>query len=101
MSIGNLGRRITYWEAREGSPSQAQANAAAAVLGKRAAGAARALSATIINRPWLEPGDTVAVTYAGGPVDEPMQITFLEHDGAAHTTRLGLRNWRYISQLEV
>jgi hypothetical protein len=101
LAIANLGRRITYWEAREGSPSQAQANAAARVLGQRAAGAARALSVTLINRPWLEPGDTVAVTYAGGPTDEPMIITFLEHDGAGHTTRLGLRNWRYISQLEV
>jgi hypothetical protein len=100
LAVGNLGRRITYWESREGSPTQAQADAAAALLGQRAAGAARALSTTIINRPWLEPGDTVAVTYAGGPEDEPMQITFCEHDGATHRTRLGLRNWRYISQLE-
>jgi hypothetical protein len=101
LAVGNLGRRITYWEAREGAPSKAQADTAALVLGERAAGAARGLSVTVVNRPWLEPGDTVAVTYAGGPADEPMQITFLEHSGDAHTTRIGLRNWRYISALEV
>jgi hypothetical protein len=101
LSIGNLGRRITHWEAREGTPTQTQADNAARVLGQRAAGAARGLSTTVVNRPWLEPGDTVNVTYAGGPVDEPMQITFLEHSAAQHTTRLGLRNWRYLSQLEV
>jgi hypothetical protein len=56
---------------------------------------------TVLGRPWLEPGDTVNVTYAGGPVDEPMLVTFLEHSGDAHTTRIGLRNWRYISALEV
>jgi hypothetical protein len=101
LAVGNLGRRITYWESREGTPTKAQADTAARLLGERAAGTARALSTTVVNRPWLEPGDTVAVTFAGGPVDEPMQITFLEHSAENHTTRLGLRNWRYISAQEV
>jgi hypothetical protein len=101
LSIARLGRRITLWESREGSPTQVQADTAARVLGSRAAGLARALSVTTLPRPWLEPGDTVAFTFQGGPVDELLQITFVDHDVGAHQTRLGLRNNRYVSQQEV
>jgi hypothetical protein len=101
LSVGRLGRRITLWESREGTPTQAQADAAARVLGSRAAGLARAVSITCLSRPWIEPGDTVAVTFQGGPVDELMQVTYADHDAAAHTSRFGLRNNRYVSQLEV
>jgi hypothetical protein len=101
LSVARLGRRITLWESREGTPTQSQADAAARVVGARAAGLARALTVDTLPRPWLEPGDTVAVTFQGGPVEELMLITAAEHDAAGHTSRFGLRNNRYVSQLEV
>jgi hypothetical protein len=31
-----------------------------------------------VARPWLEPGDTIAVTYAGGPTEELQLIDSVE-----------------------
>lgn len=99
-SVAALGRRVTLWESREGAPTKAQADLAAKVRGERAAGLSRTLSVDVVGRPWLEYGDTVAVSFLGGPVDEPMLVTFAEHDSRGRS-RIGLRNNRYPSGEQV
>jgi hypothetical protein len=99
MSVTRLGRRITLVEQRTGAPSQAQADAAARVLGVRSAGLCRAVSVTCLNRPWLEPGDTVRVTYAGGP-SELALVSVTSHDLATGQQQISLRNSRYTSTQE-
>jgi len=51
------------------APSQAEADAAAAAWAKRAAGRARSAELRHPTRPWLEPGDSVDVTFLGGPTE--------------------------------
>ena len=50
-------------------PDQAQADQAAAALAARSAGRGRQTTLHHIPRPWIEPGDTVEVTLAGGPTE--------------------------------
>jgi len=66
-----IGSNVVYRETRKANaaPSQVEADAAAAALGKRVAGRARSPTIRHVSRPWLEPGDTIAVTYSGGPTE--------------------------------
>jgi hypothetical protein len=71
VSVQRLGSHVVLAEDKQvdSAPSQAEADAAAAAIGRRAGGRARAPSIRHVARPWLEPGDTVDVTYAGGPTE--------------------------------
>ena len=71
VAVQRLGSHVVLVEDKEvdTAPSQADADAAALALGRRAAGKSRSPSIRHVSRPWLEPGDTVDVTYAGGPTE--------------------------------
>ena len=71
VSVQRLGSHVVLAEDKkvDAAPSQAEADSAAAAIGRRAGGKARAPSLRHVCRPWLEPGDTVSVTYAGGPTE--------------------------------
>jgi hypothetical protein len=47
-------------------PTQAQADAAAAAIGRRALAPFRSTAVQAVPAPWLEPGDTVALDFLGG-----------------------------------
>lgn len=70
-SLARLGTHVVYRETRESNaaPTQVEADDAAAAVGLRVAGRARSPTIRHVSRPWLEPGDTIAVTYAGGPTE--------------------------------
>lgn len=65
-STAATGARLTYVFDRDGSPTLAQADTAAARVGAVVAGRPRRLSLQTVPRPWLQPGDTIAVTLATG-----------------------------------
>lgn len=71
VALQRIGTHVVYRETRkaDAAPTQAEADAAAAALGTRVAGRSRSPSIRHVSRPWLEPGDTIAVTYAGGPTE--------------------------------
>jgi hypothetical protein len=79
VSVQRFGAHVVLAEDKQVDtpPAQADADAAAAAIGRRAGGRARAPSIRHVARPWLEPGDTVEVTYAGGPT-EPQLIDSVE-----------------------
>lgn len=58
-----------------GTPTQAQADAAARRRGLREAGRGRLVAPDCVPRPWLQPGDTIAVDFAGGPYGEHHLVT--------------------------
>jgi hypothetical protein len=72
-SVARIGR-VTLREDDDSAlyPSQAQADAAAAALAGRAAGRARRAVVRHVPRPWLEPGDSIEITLAGGPTETQM-----------------------------
>jgi len=84
----------------DGAPSQAEADAAAAAWLTRQ-GKPRAAELQHPSRPWLEPGDTVQVSFLGGPTElqvvESVGVD-LGHEGL-QTTRL--RNHDYQMSTEV
>ena len=71
VAVQRIGSHVVYVEDQEVTewPSQADADAAALALGRRAAGRSRSPSIRHVARPWIEPGDTVQVTYIGGPTE--------------------------------
>lgn len=71
VAVQRIKSHVVYRETRkaDAAPSQAEADAAAAVVGRRVAGRTRSPSIRHVCRPWLEPGDVVDVTYAGGPTE--------------------------------
>ena len=71
VSVQRLGAHVVLAEDKQVDtpPAQVDADAAAAAIGRRAGGRARSPSIRHVARPWLEPGDTVDVTYAGGPTE--------------------------------
>jgi hypothetical protein len=71
VAVQRIGSHVVYRETRKAdiAPTQASADLAAAALGRRVAAKSRAPTIRHIARPWLEPGDTVAVAYAGGPTE--------------------------------
>jgi hypothetical protein len=84
----------------EGAPSQAEADAAAAAI-LTANDKPRAAELQHPARPWLEPGDTVQVTFLGGPTENQVVESVgidLGHEGL-QTTRL--RNHDYQMTQEV
>jgi hypothetical protein len=62
----NLGTNVGYYEEREGTPSQTEADLAAAALGNRLLGRGQSSRLRHVPAPWLEPGDTISVDYAPG-----------------------------------
>jgi hypothetical protein len=72
-SIQRIGR-VVYRETRDAdaAPTQSEASSAASALGARVAGRARSPSIRHVARPWLEPGDTIDVTYSGGPTERQL-----------------------------
>ena len=84
----------------ETAPTQAEANAAAAALLTRE-GRPRSVELSHPPRPWIEPGDTVEVSFLGGPT-EPQVVESVGIDlsnGATQVTRL--RNHDYRMDTEV
>lgn len=71
ISVQRIGSRVSHVvEVRsDDAPTRAEADAAAAAMARRYAGRARQSEVRHPARPWLEPGDTVAVTYLGGPTE--------------------------------
>jgi len=71
VAIQRIGSHVVYVQDEETvtAPSQAEADAAAAAIARRAAGRARSPSIRHVARPWIEPGHTVQVTYIGGPTE--------------------------------
>jgi hypothetical protein len=71
VSVQRLGTHVVLAEDKQVDtpPAQADADAAAAAIGRRAGGRSRSPSIRHVARPWLEPGDTVYVAYAGGPTE--------------------------------
>lgn len=71
-SLQRIGSRVTLGKVirADSAPTQAAADAAAAALGLRSAGRARSAEVRHPTRPWLEPGDTVSVTFLGGPTED-------------------------------
>lgn len=67
LNPAKLGHHVTLYRQADGTPTQGQADQAAATIGARETGRARAVRLTCVPRPWIEPGDTVTLTYAGGP----------------------------------
>lgn len=57
-------------ENRSGTPTQAEANAAAKEYARRARGTGRSLLIRAVPVPWLEPGDTVTVDPDGLPAEQ-------------------------------
>jgi hypothetical protein len=74
VAIQRIGSHVVYVQDEETvtAPSQAEADAAAAAIGRRAAGRSRSPSIRHVARPWIEPGDTVRVTYIGGPTEDQL-----------------------------
>ena len=74
VSLQRIGSHVVYRETRKANaaPSQVEADDAAAALGRRVAGRTRTPTIRHVSRPWLEPGDTIQVTYAGGPTEWQM-----------------------------
>lgn len=71
VALARIGSHVVYretWKA-DAAPTQAEADAAAAAVGMRVAGRSRSPSIRHVARPWLEPGDTITVTYSGGPTE--------------------------------
>lgn len=82
------------------APSQAEADAAAAAILTKA-DKPRSAELQHPTRPWLEPGDTVQVTFLGGPTENQVVESIgidLGHEGL-QTTRL--RNHDYLMNTEV
>ena len=86
--------RITYYEQREGNPTQLQADQAAAALASRIAGRMQNTSLYVIPRPWLEPWDTVTVNYLGG-VTATALVESVEAQLDHSPMTVTLRNNRY------
>lgn len=96
LAPSRLGHHITLVrDGGDGTPSQIAADAAAEMHGQRLAGRCRIVAAECVARPWLMPGDTIAMTFAGGPVDEAHLITevTIPLDGAP--MRITTDNARY------
>jgi hypothetical protein len=90
----------TYYEKRQGPiGSQATADAAAAAWADRAAGRVASLELTCIPRPWLQPGDRVAVTLLNNTTSRAIidRVT-LPFNG--DPMRLTMRNSDYIGPAE-
>lgn len=70
VAVQRVGSNITTGEVirADAAPTQAQADAAAAAILSRQ-GKPRAAEVRHPSRPWLEPGDSVAVTFLGGPTE--------------------------------
>lgn len=68
VAVARIGTEVVWRQSREATaaPTQADADAAAAAIGRRVGGKARAPQLRHPVRPWLEPGDTVTVAYLGG-----------------------------------
>ena len=89
VSVQRLGAHVVLAEDKQVDtpPAQVDADAAAAAIGRRAGGRARSPSIRHVARPWLEPGDTVQVTYAGGPTEAQLidsveiPLDNIEHPG--------------------
>lgn len=64
-SLGAYGF-YTVLEDRDGTPSQAEANAAAKEYARRIRGDARRFTVRAVPVPWLEPGDPITVSPIGG-----------------------------------
>ncbi len=95
VAVQRLGSRVVRATRTDVTalPTQAQADAAAAAQARKYAGRARAAEIRHPARPWLDPGDTVEVTYLGGPTEaqviesvgidlgpDNMQVTRLRND---------------------
>ena len=97
VAVQRVGSRVVLAEVvrATAAPSQAAADAAAMALGLRAGGKAREAELRHPTRPWLEPGDTIDVTYLGGPT-EPAVIRSVGIDlGPANIQVTRLRNEDY------
>ena len=78
-----------------GLPPQTAADQAAAALAVRAAGRGRRPVVRHIPRPWIEPGDTVQVTFSGGPTELQM-VESVEIPVGPDVQTTTLRNSTYI-----
>jgi len=97
-----LGTHLTLVKQAVGLPTQAQADAAAAVWARREAGWVRSTEWRIIPRPWLEPDDTINAVFSGGPVESQLvTATDLSHGPGRSEMTVRTRNSRYVSDLEV
>lgn len=66
LDPSNLGTNVGYYEEREGTPTQGEADLAAQALGRRLLGRGQSSRVQHVPAPWLEPGDTISVDYAPG-----------------------------------
>jgi len=86
--------RSTYYDQRDGQPTQAQADAAALAIAQQVAGRMQTTRLYTIPRPWLEPWDTVTVNYLGGVTGSALVESIEAHlDNEPMTVTL--RNSRY------
>jgi len=100
LDPANLGTNVGYYEERDGTPSQAQADAAAQALGRRLLGRGQNARLNHIAAPWLEPGDTLSVTYAPGISQNELVVAVtIPMGGQEQETTL--RNSDYIGPLTV
>lgn len=76
-------------------PSQAQADSAALAASRRSTGRARAAELRHPARPWLDPGDTIRVTFLGGPTEDYVIESIGVDLGPANIQVTRLRNHHY------
>lgn len=97
VSVQRIGSQVVLGSVinADDAPSQATADAAAAALGARAGGRAREAELRHPTRPWLEPGDTVEVTYLGGPTESQVIRSVGIDLGPANIQVTRLRNSDY------
>lgn len=96
-SVQRIGSRVSqvFTIRADTAPTRAEADAAAAALARRYAGKAREPELRHPTRPWLEPGDTVAVTYLGGPTENQVIRSVGIDLGPANIQVTRLRNADY------
>jgi hypothetical protein len=100
LNPSNLGTNVGYFEEREGTPTQAEADLAAQALGRRLLGRGQSSRITHIASPWLEPGDTITVAYTPAISNNELvsSVDIPLGDREQQTT---LRNSDYVGPLEI
>ena len=94
--VNQIGR-VTLHEERIGSPTQQRANRAAQRLAKKVAARARQVAITCVTKPWIVPGDTIAMQFADEGTPESLLVTEVDIDLSGEPMTLQTRTSQYKS----